>query len=266
MPNDPSASNDNGKPSSSGWIRLLVLALVLLTAGVAYWLYGDQLSLDHLAQRESQLRQFQQEHPVWIYGIAFVIYVAVTGFSLPGAAGLTLLYGWFFGLLASIILVSFASTTGATIAFLLSRFVVGSMIQEKYADRLAGFNKAWKREGPFFLFSLRLIPLVPFFVINLVMGLTPIRATTFWWVSQLGMLPGTAAYVYAGSSVPDLQSLADDGIGAVFNRQQLIQLLVAAGLLALLPFLLRWLLSVARQTTGIRNGPTNGHSDGASGD
>jgi uncharacterized membrane protein YdjX (TVP38/TMEM64 family) len=108
---------------------------------------------------------------------------------------MTLLYGWFFKFVAALLVVSFASTTGTTLAFLLSRYLLRDAIQQKFGERLAGFNGALEREGAFYLFTLRLIPAVPFFVINVVMGLTPIRVWTFWWVSQLGMLPGTCVFV-----------------------------------------------------------------------
>ena len=238
---------------SRGRIKLWLLLAVVLTAGALYWQFGDAVSLKNLAEREAQLRQFQQEHPVFVYCLAFIVYVAVTGLSLPGAAGLTLLYGWFFGFWRGVVLLTFASTTGATIAFLLSRFIFRDAVQAKYGNRLSGFREALAREGPFYLFSLRLIPLVPFFVINLVMGLTPIRTMTFWWVSQLGMFPGTCAYVYAGASVPNLQSLADQGIGAVFSGGQLFQLFVAFGLLAALPFLLRFVLVIVKRLLGTKH-------------
>ena len=115
------------------------------------------------------------DHPVLVYGAAFVVYVVVTGFSLPGAAVLTLVYGWYFGWLRGLVLVSFASTAGATMAFLLSRFLFRDAIQKRFGDRLQNFNQSLEKEGPFFLFTLRLIPAVPFFIINAVMGLTPIR-------------------------------------------------------------------------------------------
>ena len=108
-----------------------------------------------MERSEAALRQFQQDHPVLVYGIAFLIYVGVTGLSLPGAAGLTLLFGWYFGIWRGFLLVSFASTTGATLAFLLSRFVIGSSVQAKFGNRLASFNQALAREGPFFLFTLQ---------------------------------------------------------------------------------------------------------------
>jgi uncharacterized membrane protein YdjX (TVP38/TMEM64 family) len=224
-----------------------MLALMVAAAGMIYWRFSNQLTLASLAQHEAEVHDFQHHHPLLVYALAFVGYVVVAGLALPGAAGLTLLFGWFFGGWRTFVLVSFASTAGATLAFLLSRYILGTTIQSRFADRLDGFNKSLRREGPFFLFTLRLIPLVPFFVINIVMGLTPIKTSTFWWVSQLGMIPGTLVYAYAGSSVPNLQSLAEKGIGAVFTAEQLLQMGIAFGLLGLLPFLLRFLLHLLRR-------------------
>ncbi len=223
------------------------LALFVLVAGiafVAYTQFGDALSIQNLARQESHLRAFQQEHPVLVWGLAFLVYVVVTGLSLPGAAVLTLVYGWYFGLWQGLLLVSFASTTGATVAFLLSRFLLRDSIQKRFGKRLVTFNQALEQEGAFFLFTLRLIPAVPFFVINAVMGLTPIRTFTFWWVSQLGMPAGTAVYVYAGSSVPNLQTLADQGINAVFTPSQLTQIVVAFVLLGLFPLIVRFMMKL----------------------
>ncbi len=244
-------AHSNGKLSDSNgstdmWKKMLVLAVVLVTVVVAYMQFGDSLTLESLAARESQLRQFQADHPILVYGIAFVIYVGVTGLSLPGAAALTLLYGWYFGLLQGVIVVSFASTTGATLAFLLSRYLFGQAVQNRFGEKLSGFNEALRREGPFFLFTLRLIPAVPFFVINLVMGLTPIRVRTFWWVSQLGMLAGTTVYVYAGSTVPSLQVLAEHGVQAVITPTQLTQLVVAFTMLGVFPLIIRLIVKKLR--------------------
>ena len=218
--------------------------MVAVITAVAYTRFGDTLTLQNLALQESQLRVFQQEHPVLVYGDAFSIYVVVTGLSLPGAAVLTLVFGWYFGLAQGILLVSFASTTGATLAFLLSRVLFRDSIQKRFGERLTSFNQALEKEGPFFLFTLRLIPAVPFFVINAVMGLTPIRTRTFWWVSQLGMLAGTAVYLYAGSSVPNLQTLADQGVNAVFTPSQLTQIVVAFVLLGVFPLIVRFMMKL----------------------
>ena len=185
---------ETGKRSRvGGMIRAVLLLAIVGAVGVTIWKFGDQLSLSSLAERESEFRQFQSDHPVTVYGVAFLIYVAVAGLSLPGAAGMTLIMGWLFGFWRGVLVVSFASTAGATVAFLLSRYLIRDAIQNRFGDRLAKFNEALEQEGAFYLFTLRLIPVVPFFVINVVMGLTPIKVTTFWWVSQLGMLAGTAA-------------------------------------------------------------------------
>ena len=235
-------STDVASTSVIPWGK--IAAFLLLAAGIGLGIaYRDSLSLTALAERETELKAFQQEHPVAVYGIAFAVYVAVTGLSLPGAAALTLLMGWYFGLLRGIVLVSFASTAGATVAFLVSRFLFRDAIQSKLGEKLAWFNEQLDRDGPFFLFTLRLVPLVPFFVINALMGLTKIKATTFWWVSQLGMLAGTAVYVFAGSRVPDLQTLATEGAGAVFSPSQLLQITLAFGLLGVFPLIVKFLLS-----------------------
>jgi uncharacterized membrane protein YdjX (TVP38/TMEM64 family) len=231
--------------STSGWHKLILLALLAVLIIVGYTQFRETLTLTSLAQKEAQLREVQHQHPVLVYGAAFLLYVMVTGLSLPGATVLTLVYGWYFGVLRGVIVVSFASTTGATLAFLMSRFLFRDAIQRRFGDRLEKFNQALEREGPFFLFTLRLIPAVPFFVINAVMGLTPIRTRTFWWVSQLGMLAGTVVYVYAGSSVPSLRTLAEEGIHAVFTPGQLTQIVAAFALLGLFPLAVRWVVKPA---------------------
>ncbi len=223
--------------------KLLVFGLVFAVVAALYSQFSDQLTLENLATQESALRDYQQQHPVLIYGIAFLLYVAVTGLSLPGAAVLTLSYGWYFGLVPAFILVSFASTAGATVAFMLSRYLFRDTIQRRFGDRLADFNKALEQEGAFYLFTLRLIPAVPFFVINVVMGLTPMRVWTFWWISQLGMLAGTFVYVYAGSSVPDLTTLAEKGTSGILTPQ----LFVAFAVLGLFPLTVKKIMQAVRK-------------------
>ncbi len=204
---------ESGAPTPSSrsgiWKKLILITAVVVVGGVLYKMFGDKISLDYLAGQEATLRQVQTDHTVLVYGAAFLTYVVVTGLSLPGAVAMTLITGWYFGLVRGVILVSFASTLGATLAFLLSRFILRDTIQARFGARLQMFNKALEREGAFFLFTLRLIPVVPFFVINVVMGLTRIRTWTYWWVSQLGMFAGTAVFVYAGSTIPGLAQLAD---------------------------------------------------------
>ncbi len=215
--------------------KLLVLVVIVAAAAIGYSQFRDALTLQKMAAREAELRSLQHDHAILVYGAAFLIYVAVTGLSLPGATAMTLTCGWFFGFWRGVLIVSFASTTGATVAFLVSRFLLRDSIQRKFGDRLATFNQALEREGAFYLFMLRLIPAVPFFVINVVMGLTPVRTRTYWWVSQLGMLPGTAVYVYAGSSVPNPATLADKGATGILSPQ----LLGAFVLLGLVPLVLK---------------------------
>lgn len=217
------------------WKKLFVLAVVVAAVVIGYVQFRDTLTLQNLAAKEAELKTVQQEHPWLVYGAAFLVYVVVTGLSLPGATVLTLTCGWFFGFWRGVVLVSFASTTGATVAFLVSRFLLRDSIQSRFGEKLATFNRALEREGAFYLFMLRLIPAVPFFVINVVMGLTPIRTRTYWWVSQLGMIPGTAVYVYAGSSVPNLATLAEKGAKGILSPQ----LIVAFALLGLVPLILK---------------------------
>lgn len=221
--------------SPAKWIVVLV---VFAAAVGGYLRFGDSLSLDAIAAQEASLRDFHAVNPVLVHGAAFAAYVAVTGLSLPGAAVLTLVFGWYFGFLSALIMVSFASTTGASLSFLFSRYVLRAPIQERFGERLRVFNDALARDGAFYLFTLRLVPAVPFFVINLVMGLTPVTLTTYWWVSQLGMFPGTAVYVYAGATVPDLATLSANGVGGIVSPQ----LLLAFVLLGLFPLLVKFAL------------------------
>ncbi|MEN1682239.1 MAG: TVP38/TMEM64 family protein [Planctomycetota bacterium] len=248
--NSTAASADDTPKSRGGFPVAKVVVLALLVVGIGLGIaFRDQLSLAALAEREADLKAFQDAYPVAVYGIAFAIYVAVTGLSLPGAAVLTLVMGWFFGAVAGTILVSFASTAGATVAFLVSRFLLRDTIQSKFGDKLKWFNEQLDRDGPFFLFTMRLVPLVPFFVINAVMGLTRIKVSTFWWVSQVGMLAGTAVYVYAGSAVPDLTTLANEGVNAVFTPAFLTQITIAFVLLGVFPLAAKKLVSVLKPKT-----------------
>ena len=248
--NTPETKNESGKPKSSGWKKIIAVVVLGSIAAVLYWKFGSQLSLESLAQQETALRSFQAEHPVMVFAIAFAIYVAVTGMSLPGAAALTLMYGWYFGFTEGVLLVSFASTLGATVAFLFSRYLFRDAIMSRFGDRFKKFNEALEREGPFYLFTLRLIPAVPFFVVNAVMGLTPIKTRTFWWVSQIGMLAGTAVFVYAGSSVPNLSTLAEKGVNAAFSSTQMMQIIGAFALIGVFPLIARWGVKLFKKDSG----------------
>jgi uncharacterized membrane protein YdjX (TVP38/TMEM64 family) len=244
MSSKPIANQNQAKPV---WLKLAIFAILAIIVGVVYWQFGSQLTLENLAKQEASLREYQAQHPVLVFGIAFAIYVAVTGMSLPGAAALSLTYAWYFGFAEAFILVSFASTLGATVAFLLSRYLFRDAIMNRFGDRLTKFNESLEREGPFYLFTLRLIPAVPFFVVNAVMGLTPLKTWKYWWISQIGMLPGTAVYMYAGSSVPDLGTLADKGVNAAFSPAQMTQIFVAFVLLGTFPLIARWAIKLFKK-------------------
>ncbi len=182
--------------------KLAVLAVIVaLVAAFFIFDLRQYVSIEYFQAKRAVIEGYFQAHPVETGVIYFFIYVAVTGLSLPGAAILTLVAGAIFGLLWGTLIVSFASSIGATLAFLASRYLLRDWVQAKFGDKLKPINEGVAREGAFYLFALRLVPAFPFFVINLVMGLTPIKTRTFYWVSQVGMLAGTVAYVYAGTQL-----------------------------------------------------------------
>jgi pyruvate/2-oxoglutarate dehydrogenase complex dihydrolipoamide dehydrogenase (E3) component/uncharacterized membrane protein YdjX (TVP38/TMEM64 family) len=212
--------------------RLLVLAALVALATLFFALGGHRyLTLEELRARQDELRQYHASHP-WLAALAYFLgYIAVTGLSLPGAAVLTLFGGAIFGLLWGTVIVSFASSIGATLAFLASRFLLRAWVQARFGERLRSVNQGVAREGAFYLFALRLVPAFPFFLINLAMGLTPIRTWTFYWVSQIGMLAGTVVYVYAGTQLGELRLSA--GLVAAFTLLGLFPLAAKKALDAL---------------------------------
>jgi pyruvate/2-oxoglutarate dehydrogenase complex dihydrolipoamide dehydrogenase (E3) component/uncharacterized membrane protein YdjX (TVP38/TMEM64 family) len=187
-----------------------ILLLVALALGIgAYFAFdlGRFFTLDYLKSSQAAFGELYANEPLKVAAVYFLIYVATTALSLPGATIITLAGGAIFGLFWGTAIVSFASSMGATLAFLMSRFVLRSSVESKFGNRLAEINKGVARDGALYLFTLRLIPVVPFFVINLVMGLTKMKARTFYWVSQLGMFAGTLVYVNAGTQLGKLESL-----------------------------------------------------------
>jgi pyruvate/2-oxoglutarate dehydrogenase complex dihydrolipoamide dehydrogenase (E3) component/uncharacterized membrane protein YdjX (TVP38/TMEM64 family) len=189
--------------------KLLVLVALAIVVALYFALdLGRFFSLDMLKAQQAALDAYRQAHPWLTAGIYFVVYVAVTALSLPGAAIMTLAGGAVFGLLWGTVLVSFASSLGATLAFLASRFLLRDWVQARFGERLRAINEGVGKEGGFYLFTLRLVPVFPFFMINLLMGLTPMRAATFYWVSQVGMLAGTLVYVNAGTQLAGISSLS----------------------------------------------------------
>jgi len=187
----------------------ILAAIAAIIAAYLIFDLGQYLTLEGIRQVGDGIAEIQDRNPVGVMAGFFVIYVAVTAASLPGAAIMTLAAGALFGLVTGTILVSFASTIGATLAFLASRYVLRDWVESKFGARLNAINSGLKRDGPFYLFTIRMIPLIPFFVVNLVMGLTRIRTWTFAWVSQVGMLLGTIVYVNAGTQLARIESTSD---------------------------------------------------------
>lgn len=192
--------------------KLLPKLVILSLIGLAFYLFkyyqlGHYLSLDYVKSNQDQFRQYYLENKFQTLTIYFVVYVFVTALSIPGATVLTLAAGGLFGFSTGLFVVSFASSLGATLAFLGSRLLFRDYVQSKFKSQLESINRGFEKDGAFYLFSLRLIPIVPFFVINLVMGLTPIKTFTYYIVSQVGMLAGTAVYVNAGLQLSQLDSL-----------------------------------------------------------
>jgi pyruvate/2-oxoglutarate dehydrogenase complex dihydrolipoamide dehydrogenase (E3) component/uncharacterized membrane protein YdjX (TVP38/TMEM64 family) len=188
----------------------LVAAAVLIALIAAFFAFGGHryLTFDSIKSQQAAIQALYERNPLATAIVFFAGYVAVTGLSLPGAAVMTLVAGAIFGLLWGTVLVSFASSLGATLAFLASRFLLREWVQQRFGQQLSALNAGVQKEGGLYLFTLRLIPAVPFFVINLAMGLTPMRAGTFYWVSQLGMFAGTVVYVNAGTQLAAIQSPA----------------------------------------------------------
>jgi len=215
-------------------IKSALVVLIALIIGAYFVLDGQQyLSLE-------LFQQYYQQQPLIFALIYFVIYVLATSLSLPGAALLTIMGGMIFGLWVGVLLVSFASTLGATAAFLMSRFVLRDWVQAKFSNYLTAVNAGVEKDGALYLFSLRLIPLFPFWIINLVMGLMPIKVRTYYWVSQLGMLAGTFVFVNAGASLGAIDELSTAGILTP-------KVLLSFALLAVFPFIARYVLAGLQQ-------------------
>ena len=222
-----------------GWLRLLLL-LALVSAVIAFFALDldRELTLQGLQARRAALDARLAESPLGVAVPYFLVYVLVAAASLPGATVLTLGAGALFGLGGGFLLVSFASTLGATLAFLSARFLLRDAVRARFGERLRAVEQGFEREGAFYLFTLRLVPLFPFFVVNLVMGLTPVRVRTYWWISQLGMVPGTLVYVNAGTRLGSLQDLS--GIASP-------ALLASFALLGVFPLLARRILQALRK-------------------
>ena len=188
-----------------------IALLGVIVAAIFSFFYFDLNSYLTLQGMKDSLDTFQSQiaqNPVLSIGVFFAIYVAVTALSLPGAAILTLAAGALFGLVQGLVIVSFASSVGATLAFLVSRFILRDTVRSKFKEKLKKIDEGVEKQGAFYLFTLRLVPVFPFFLINLLMGLTSLKTWTFYWVSQVGMLAGTAVYVNAGTQLAQIDSLS----------------------------------------------------------
>jgi len=220
-------------------VRLLIVAGFLAALVLFFWLdLGQYLNLGELRQRRDELLEFSEQHRLAMLTGYLLVYIVMAALSVPGAAVMTLAGGALFGLFVGTVAASFASTIGATLVFLAARFLFRDALQRRYRRRLQAVNRGVERDGAFYLLALRLVPIFPFWLINLLMALTPIRGWTFYWVSQLGMIPATLVFVNAGTQLAQVDSLSD-----VLSPQ----LLGAFVLLGLLPLLLRWLLRFLKQ-------------------
>jgi len=224
-------------------MKKAVLALVLIGAIAAYFIFdlGQYLSLENFKASQADIVAAKDANPaLYIVGF-FLLYVAVTGLSIPGAAIMTLVAGALFGVVVGTLIVSFASTMGATLAFLSSRYLLRDWVQGKFGERLRAVDDGLEKDGAFYLFTLRLIPVFPFFVINLLMGLTRIKTGTFFWVSQIGMLPATIVFVNAGTQISRIDSTAG------LLSPTLIASFVA---LALFPWAAKAIVAVVKRSRG----------------
>ena len=231
-----------------------VLLIVLLGLVALYFAFdlGQYLTLQYVKASQETFHAYYTDNRALVIALFMLTYIAVAALSLPGAAALTIAGGALLGLLNGIIAVSFASSIGATIACAASRFVLRDWVQGRFGGRLAAINRGVEREGRFYLFTLRLIPVFPFFVINLLMGLTRIPLRSFYWVSQVGMLPGTIVYVNAGRELSKLE-----GLGGIFSPG----IIISFALLGLFPITAKKLLGLYRKKRGLQanlEGDNNG--------
>ncbi len=212
---------------------------LIIGALLLFWHFdlGAHLTLANLKTRQSEFAAFYNDSPVRVIATFFLIYVLVTALSLPGAVIMTLAAGALFGLGIGTLIVSFASSIGATLSFLTSRYLLRDLVVRKFGDKLSAVDRGIERDGAFYLLTLRLIPLFPFFLINLLMGLTSIRTWTYYWVSQVGMFLGTLVYVNAGGQLAKIERLSDIGSPS---------LLASFAALGILPWLLKWLVTRLR--------------------
>ena len=211
-------------------LALLIVAAVVLFFGLGL---DQHLTLGALKEDQGKFAAMLEQSPVLVTLVSFVLYVIVVALSFPGATIMGLAMGALFGLWYGTLLVSFASTIGATLAFLTSRYLLRDFVQRHFGDKLKGINDGMAKDGVLYLFMLRLVPIFPFFLINLLMGLTQIPTRTYFWVSQVGMLAGTLVYVNAGTQLARINSLSDIISPGV---------LLSFALLGVFPLIAKWIV------------------------
>jgi len=225
-------------------IKKLIIVAVIIGALVAFWAFnlGHYFTLSYVKDSADRFKALYTEHRALVIAVYFLVYVLTTSMSLPGAAVLTLAGGALFGLLAGLIIVSFASAIGATVACFVARFLLRDWVQGKLGDKIVKVNEGIEKEGSFYLFTLRLIPVFPFWMINLVMGLTRLPLWRFYWVSQLGMLAGTIVYVNAGKELAKIDSLK-----GILSPSLIISFVI----LGMFPIAVKKLLALYRAKRGL---------------
>ncbi|MFQ6605171.1 MAG: dihydrolipoyl dehydrogenase [Fidelibacterota bacterium] len=236
-------------------IKKVLTFMALFFGAVAVYQYfdiGQYLNFTELKRQQTQIQAYYQEHQFTMMAGYFALYVFATAISLPGAVILTLAGGAIFGFFPAVILISFASSIGATLAFLVARYLFREPVQSRFGKKLQVINEGIKKDGGFYLFTLRLIPIFPFFMINLIFGLTPIPARTFYGVSQLGMLAGTAVYVNAGTQLAQLESAS----GIISP-----DVLLSFALLGLFPWIAKSIVAVVRARKIYKNTKKPRHFD-----
>ena len=215
--------------------KLALFVIFLLFVIFVYFDLGQYFTIDFFIAKKREIDDLYSNSPISFVLAYFIFFVFCAALSLPGAAILTLVSGFIFDFFLGCLIVSVGSTTGATCTFLMSRFLLKDFVQKKFHSRLKTVNEGFKKDGAFYLFSLRLIPIFPFFAVNWLMGVTPISVRSFFVASFLGMLPGSFVYVNAGSHISDIKSLAE-----IFSPFVILSFL----LLALLPWIMKFLIKV----------------------
>jgi uncharacterized membrane protein YdjX (TVP38/TMEM64 family) len=214
----------------TGQRKKTLILLVLLGVIIAVRMsgIGEVLTFENLQQNKSSLLAYVQDHLALSIVVYVAAYVVVTAFSIPGATIMTLAGGFVFGTVPTVLCVNLAATTGAVLAFLSARYLLGTRIQERYREQLATFNREMERNGPRYLLTLRLLPVFPFFLVNFLSGLTRVSLRTFIWTTSLGIIPGSVVYAFAGQQLETVRSLGD-----ILS----LKVLIAFGVLALFTFI-----------------------------